>query len=289
MSDAPRRTSRRSARAATAAALLGIGLVAATATVARARTAPAAHTLSITTREFAFETADTVEAGVTTLRVLNKGKELHHAQVIALGAGHTLADVFAAMKDGAGLPAWARWVGGPNTPAPGGTSAATVELAPGRYALICLIPSADGVPHFMKGMARELVAVAPRATAHPAAYTAPARTMTLSDYRFDLSRPFARGTQTVRVRNAAAQAHEVVFIKLAPGKTAHDMAAWIEKQDGPPPGLPLGGTTGIASGGWNDVTLTFAPGEYALLCFFPDAGDGKPHVAHGMTAQFSVR
>jgi hypothetical protein len=35
-----------------------------------------------------------------------------------------------------------------------------------------------------------------------------------------------------------------------------------------------------------DVDL--APGEYALVCFVPDAKDGKPHFMHGMATQIKV-
>jgi len=38
-----------------------------------------------------------------------------------------------------------------------------------------------------------------------------------------------------------------------------------------------------------DIPTTFTAGDYALLCFVPDAKDGKPHLAHGMVKQFSVK
>ena len=41
--------------------------------------------------------------------------------------------------------------------------------------------------------------------------------------------------------------------------------------------------TGIQSTGttmW--VTVSLEPATYVLLCFFPDIGDGMPHVYHGM-------
>jgi hypothetical protein len=49
----------------------------------------------------------------------------------------------------------------------------------------------------------------------------------------------------------------------------------------------MGGTTVIAKGGVNYITAQFAPGEYGLICFMPDARDGKPHL-HGMMKQFTV-
>jgi len=37
------------------------------------------------------------------------------------------------------------------------------------------------------------------------------------------------------------------------------------------------------------VDLDLAPGEYGLLCFLPDAKDGKPHFVHGMHKQITVK
>jgi plastocyanin len=293
----PRLTTLASAGAACAIALVVTGAAtqhrsaAGTDTAAASAAGAAAPAVvTITARDYAFDAPDTVAAGLTTIRLVNRGPELHHVQLIKLEEGRTMADLFAALKAGGPPPRWTRDVGGPNTPVPGGESEATLDLAPGRYAVLCFIPSPDGTPHVMKGMAREIIAAAPRGvSARPAGAAAPATTMTLTDYRFGLSAPLAAGTQTVRVRNAASQSHEVLFARLAPGKTAADLAAWAEKPAGPPPGEPIGGTTGMAPGTWNDVTLSLTPGEYALLCFIPDAKDGKPHIAHGMMQQITIR
>jgi len=252
-------------------------------------TGAAPAVITITARDYAFEAPDTIAAGLTTIRLVNRGPELHHVQLVKLEEGRTMTDFFAALKAGGPPPRWAREVGGPNTPVPGGESEATLDLMPGRYAVVCFIPSPDGTPHIMKGMTREMVVAAPRgASARPASVAAPAMTMTLTDYRFELSAPLTAGRHTLRVRNAASQPHEVVFARLEPGKTAAEMAAWAEKHVGPPPGAPLGGTTAMAPGLWNDVTLSLTPGEYALLCFIPDAKDGKPHIVHGMVHQITV-
>ena len=249
--------------------------------------------VTITAKDYAFEAPDSVEAGYVTVRLLSRGKELHHAQLVRLADGHTLKDLFEAMKDpGAPPPAWMVEVGGPNAPVPGSESAASLELVPSHYALLCFIPSPDGMPHIMKGMAKEIVVTKPKASAASAAKVAkvkaPASTVTLRDYDFSFSSPLVAGEQTLRLVNEAAQHHEMFVAALAPGKKATELAAWAEKAEGPPPGMPIGGVTGLSKGEWNDITLNLAPGEYALICFLPDAGDGKAHHAHGMIKQFTV-
>jgi hypothetical protein len=263
--------------------------------------AAAAAVVTITARDFAFEMPDTVAAGRTELQLVNKGAELHHAALLRLDAGKTAADLAAAMKGHGPLPAWVHNAGGPNAPAPGATSAAVVDLAPGTYVLVCVIPSPDGTPHVMKGMTRAFTVVPARAArlaAHARGAAAPAAplvvgapdvTMTLNDYNFVLSRPLTPGRHVVRVRNAARQPHEVFVARLAPGKSAADALAWVEKMQGPPPLQPLGGVVGLDTGAANDIALDLTPGEYALFCFVPDAKDGKPHIAHGMVRQISVR
>jgi len=249
-----------------------------------------APVVTITARDYAFDAPDTIAAGLTTLRLVNRGPELHHVQLLRLEDGKTMGDLLAAFKAGGPPPRWMREMGGPNTPVPGAASEAALELAPGRYVITCFIPSGDGMPHLAKGMMRELIVKANRdASVRPTSGdAAPTSTMTLTDYDFTLSAPLAVGRQTVRVRNAASQSHEVVLVKLAPGKSPADVVAWVEKPNGPPPGAPMGGTTGMASGSWNDITVNLEPGEYALICFIGDAKDGKPHFMHGMMKQIQV-
>lgn len=248
--------------------------------------AAAANLVTITAQEFAFAAPATIPAGLTTVRLVNTGKEMHHAQLVRLDEGHTLQELMEAGEKGGPLPTWARFVGGPNVPAPGGYSEATVVLQPGNYALLCFIPSGDGVPHVAKGMVRPLTVV-PAQAAAPLA-DADVR-MILRDYSFEITPEITAGRRTIRVENAAVQGHEVVVMKMAPGKSPQELLAWVQKQDGPPPAMPVGGTTLLSTGEVNQITADFEPGEYVLLCFVPDAGDGREHVAHGMVRQLTVR
>lgn len=248
--------------------------------------APRIPVVTITARDYAFDAPDTLTAGATTIRLVNRGPALHHAYLVRLEQGKTLGDLARAMQGGGPPPRWMVDVGGPNAPVPGAESVATVSLEPGNYALLCVIPASDGMPHVMKGMAHPITVVPSAARpALPAADVA----MTLKDYGFELSRPLTSGKHLIAVTNAAAQSHEAVFARLVPGKTVADLLAWVEKPAGPPPAMLLGGSTPMATGVRNVVSVDLTPGEYVLLCFVPDAKDGKPHVAHGMTRQITVK
>lgn len=236
--------------------------------------------------DFFFQSPDTILSGVTTIRLENGGKDLHHVQLVRLEAGHSLQELLDLVTKGAPAPGWAHMVGGPNTPVPGGVSTATLDLEPGAYGIICWVHGADGVQHFMKGMYKGLVVV-PAPIAVGVMPKADAE-MVLDDYSYTFSAPLQPGRRTIRVRNVAAQAHEVVIVQLAPGKSAQDVLHWIHQQDGPPPGAPVGGTTFIAHDGENYVTLDLEAGRYGLLCFVPDAKDGRPHFLHGMVSDFEV-
>lgn len=274
--------------AALAAAACSTGESSEAAPQAAAATAPAAlREVTITARDYAFEAPDTIAGGPVVLRLVNQGPEMHHVALARLDGGRTLQDMMETMAAGGPPPAWFVEVGGPNAPGvPGGDSRATLDLAPGTYALLCWIPSPDGTPHVMKGMTKQMVVVAPTGAA--AQMPAADLEMELTDYAYGLSAPITAGTHTIRVTNQAQQSHEVLFVRLAPGKTAADMAKFIERPEGTPPGEIVGGTTGMAKGVSNQLTIDFTPGEYALLCFLPDAGDHRPHVAHGMIQQITV-
>jgi hypothetical protein len=141
------------------------------------------------------------------------------------------------------------------------------------------------MPHAMKGMNRPLTVTGMDV---PVALPQANTTMTMVDYAFDLSRPLVSGRQVIRVRNTAVQPHEMVLVRLTPGKSVADMAAWAEKPVGPPPATFLGGVTALSRGHESELTVDLTRGDYALICFLPDIHDGKPHLAHGMTQQFTI-
>lgn len=246
-------------------------------------TAPAVVTVHA--RDFAFDAPNEIPAGVTTFHLVNDGPGLHHVQLVRLDSGKTMADLEQALKHPGPPPAWIVFIGGPNAPDPHGESNATLDLQPGSYALLCMVDMPGGVPHFAKGMVHPLTV-----TASSSAAVAPAADVdiALQDYGFSLSKGLTAGTHVIALTNTSAQPHEVELIRLAPGKTAQDMLSWIAKMQGPPPGSALGGGAAIAPGEREQFKATLEPGNYALICFIPDAKDGKPHFVHGMVHEITV-
>jgi plastocyanin len=248
--------------------------------------APAkANVVHVTGEDFKFDAPDVIPAGLTEFRFLNKGPALHHLAIVKLAAGKTVDDLRAALANPGPPPSWVKEFGGANAPVPGEESNATLDMTPGNYVLICFV-DIGGPPHFAKGMVRALRVVPSKA---PDPKPAASVTMTLFDYNFRLSGPIRAGKRTIRVRNVGKQHHEVQLVQLAPGKTVKEVLDWMGKPEGPPPGKAMGGVAGMGPGMTEYFTATFTPGKYGLICFLPDMDDGKPHLAHGMVQEITVR
>ena len=249
-------------------------------------TAPAEPAVvSITARDFAFTMPDTIQSGLTKLVLVNEGPNIHHAQIIRLEQGKTLADLEAAFKAGGPPPEWAVDVGGPNAPNIGGSSSTVQQLDPGNYAVICFVDLPDKVPHFAKGMTKAFV-VTP-GTSNAVAPT-PTVTMTIADYSFNTDTALTAGRQMVKVVNNGPQVHEVTVIKLDSAKTLDDLEKFMDTYKGDVPAKTMGGITAVRPGTTNYFELNLTPGNYILICFVPDSKDGKPHFAHGMLQQLTI-
>jgi hypothetical protein len=252
--------------------------------------------VTVHAKDFGFTAPKTIPAGVTSFKLVNDGQMLHHLQILKLEQGKTLADLQAAMKNPGPPPAWLVSVGGPNAAVPGNTIEATLNLEPGNYLIACFIPSpGDPTPHVMKGMIQPLTVTAASGVAQSGASSADAPTpavhLVLKDYGFALSKPLHAGKNVIHVMNEGPQDHEAVLVKLAPGKHIVDVNAWVTKESmkGPPPGMPIDGMASLAKGRTGIFTANLTPGSYGLICFAPDAKDGKEHSVHGMTSEFVVK
>jgi hypothetical protein len=242
-----------------------------------------------TASDFAFEGPASIEAGLVTFALDNVGQTLHHAQLVRLPDGMTFQafqEAMSQMQPGSPPPEWFVDAGGVNPPAPGQTARVTMMVEAGEYAVLCVVDTPDHVPHVFKGMIRPLT-VTP-ATAPPVPMPPADLMLTLVDYAFSFSAPPTAGQHTIHVMNGASQSHEVVFIKLHSGRTMDDVMAWGATYAGDEPFDTHGGVPGIRPGQMANVHVDFTPGDWAALCFVPDAKDGMPHLVHGMVLPFTI-
>jgi hypothetical protein len=248
--------------------------------------APTPAQMTVTATDFHYDAPDTIYSGPTTVRLVNHGTQLHHITFVSMAPGKTIAELLAVADTDGTLPEGFEFLGGPNPAGPGMEVSATLDFAPGHYAMICVIPAPDGMLHVAKGMEREFTVLPAKGPV--AAMPAADEQLTLVDYGFQFSPELTAGTHTIRVENHASQPHEAVIVKLAPGKTTDDVLAWVEAMTGPPPFMPLGGVSPMDPGAVDVVQLTFTPGDYGLFCFVPDKTDRKPHFVHGMVRKIHV-
>lgn len=228
---------------------------------------------------------DEIAGGWVKITLTNAGQEAHHIQLVKLLDGKTPEDLKTALiADAENYPSWAMPYGGPNAPDPGGNISATLYLEAGNYAMIDIIPNAEGTPHFQNGLIQALIVSEPSGVLP--GEPNPDVTVALDDFSFTISGSFSASDQTIRFLNTGKQVHEAYLVKLEDGKTAQD---YLNAAPGtPPPAIAVGGITGIESGGSQYIEVTLDPGNYALFCFLPDPNSHAPHFVVGMIKEFTI-
>ena len=237
--------------------------------------------IAVEAKEYEFTFPAEVTANVVDVELKNTGREAHMAGVAELADGKTMADV--QKGDESALA----FVAGVPTVDPGGAGNATFEIQPGSYLMVCFIPAPDGQPHLAKGMIQPFTVKASNDDADlPKADVS----VEAKDFSYSPTPKVKAGETTVRLTNTGPQAHEITVVELEAGKTAADIGAFFANPNpaGPPPFSFRGGVA-VKIGASGTTTVDFAKGgNYAFVCFIPDAADGQPHLAKGMVTTVEV-
>lgn len=108
-------------------------------------------------------------------------------------------------------------------------------------------------------------------------------------FGFDRSQIPGDGNFAFHVTNEGEQTHEVVVVQIPDGQGLEDALEAVGNEEVPPLALKVY----IRPGQELDMAFEapLAPGNYALVCFFPDTSDPEfgAHVEKGMLAEFSVQ
>jgi len=123
------------------------GMVA-SATVAEGPTAAVPRAAAtVTAREYEFGGLDGLKSGTQTVRVENQGQLEHNWGIFGLQPGRSAEDLATFLAGGGpptGPPPFTSSPGLVGAVARGGEATRTLELPPGRYAMVCLVRDPDG-------------------------------------------------------------------------------------------------------------------------------------------------
>src|SRR5204863_3888864 len=121
--------------------------------------APPVAAATVTGKDFTFDMPATLPAGRTIVRFTNEGPQPHEMGVLRIATGKTAADLtqFFSAPPGtapAGPPPFSS-AGGIEGFGKDGSGFAALDLQPGEYSAVCLIPDpASGKPHIALGMSK---------------------------------------------------------------------------------------------------------------------------------------
>jgi uncharacterized cupredoxin-like copper-binding protein len=114
--------------------------------------------VTITLRDFAFDSPDTLPSGSNTWAISNSGPQPHELQVAKLASGGSANDIltFFSTPTPSGPPTF-QSVGGFQGVDPNLGGSLTLNLTPGQYAFYCAIPDpSNGQRHLQEGMLKQV-------------------------------------------------------------------------------------------------------------------------------------
>lgn len=118
-----------------------------------------AATQTVKLSEFKIDMPSSLKAGTTTFKIDNVGVEGHMALILHLAPGKTLQDAvnFVESDGPPSGPPPVDWAGGVDSLSPQQAGYTTIDLQPGKYAVICpMTDPSTGKSHAMLGMVKEI-------------------------------------------------------------------------------------------------------------------------------------
>ncbi len=249
----------------------------------------AVRALEVGATEYGFQlAANKVAAGPVALTLVNRGSEIHQITVVRLAEGIPPDDVVAGLHKGTDtLLAGAVSVGGPNVVPSGGKGTVNLDLAAGKYVMICYVSSPrDQAAHSQKGMVTPFtVEGAPPGPPPVAPATKGTITITGGGYQV----PSGLTAGSYRVVNDSERTADAALLKLRPGLTAKDLETFFAGGlVGTPPFTMAGGTTALSPRSSAIVDLEVTAGLYVFVAFVNKPAGGAPQLIPGLLTEVTV-
>lgn len=182
------------------------------------------------------------------------------------------------------------WAGG--AVGPGGmTAQAVIDLVEGEWILLADDPFGAQAPAVFT-VTNEF----PADVAEPEADVM----VTFIEFGIAVEGALTAGDHLLRIENLGAQPHFIIVMKGPDSMTNEQLGLILQSFFGgaaSPEALPFDPDTELmpvlstaaqSMGVVEWVPVTLEAGTYAGICFFPNAGEGLPHAAHGMHTVFTV-
>lgn len=248
----------------------------------------AQRVLTVIAHDTALEAAPTVPAGLTTIRLVLQGKKRRELVVHRIPAGTTIESL---VRGAAGRST--RWferlsLGGPAVPPNPMTEATvTLDLRPGRFALVAYEVDGAGRPKGGRFLSREFTAIA-SAVLIASRFPVPDATIKVKDTRIVVSGAVRPGRRTLQVENTGARPHELIIGRLLAGKTLDDVRRWNPNGNGAAPFVYVGGVTPMSPGAEAQTELVLQRGVHVVLCPMQETGLKGRDYERGALASFNV-
>ena len=239
-------------------------------------------------RDTELTAAPTIAAGLTVLRLVLNGSARRDLVIRRIPAG-SAPETFVRGAAGRAESWFARAsFGGPAVPRDSTSDAsATVDLRPGRYALVSYEMDAAGRPRADKYLWRMVTAVA-TSVLIPVRFPVPDITVKVRDSRVEVSGNTRLGQRTIQVDNVGGRAHELLVGRLKPGKSLTDVQRWNREKGDVAPFIYVGGVTPLGSGATTQTRMVLQSGTYVVLCAMRGDHARVPDHELGVTASFRV-
>lgn len=271
--------------------LVGVAAVAAV-THSALPAKPNTHEIEVVGLDYAFMMPSQLQAGRTTFRFRNAGRQAHEFNIVMLKRDATIDQFIQAGKEGKPRQPMIEGAVGVLFAEPGRTSSATLttDLIPDReYAVQCIFrDSAKAPQHFAMGMYK-LIRIKRGANETSAA---PADSVIGVDYAFRYARELPPGRHSLAFRNEGKQRHELNIALLKNGVTLDSVVA-VDKRGGNVFPLFDEGIGVLHSRGGEAalgrLDIDFLPGrEYLIECGFQDTEKSPPHYTLGMLGSIRI-
>jgi hypothetical protein len=247
--------------------------------------------VSETSGKASFDVPKSVEGGLVEVKLTNKGKAPHSAQLALIKDGHTVAEAMKIIQSNSDkIPDWLRAEGGIGSALPGQTSTATLNLPAGTYALAELGgpdqagPLASASLKVTSGDDGDLPSTSASLTAEEKGK---------DRYAWDISGLRAGNNQVTFNSKGKEALHLISAVRIKDGQDPS--LAEIKKafqSHKPPPFADLSSFTqsAVLDGGLSQTTtLDLQKGSYVFFCPLTDRDGGKPHFLEGLVEKVNIK